>query len=138
MRAFRKDSSAATAVEFAFIAPIFFMVVFGIVIFGTYLTVVHGVQQIAAEAARSAVAGLSDGERNALAEATIRSQAASYPLIQPSRLRVERISTDAETLTFTVRLRYDASDMFIFFLPSFVPQPPSEISRSAAVQRGGY
>jgi Flp pilus assembly protein TadG len=138
MRKFARDTSGVTAIEFALVAPVFLMLLFGIIVFGAYLTVTHGVQQIAAEAARSSVAGLSDTERSTLAEATIRNQAGSYPLIQPSRLRVDRIATDPETLTFTVRVSYDASDMFVFLLPSFVPQPPTEISRSAAIQRGGY
>ena len=50
----------ASAVEFAMLLPLFLALVFGIVVFGAYLTMVHGVQQLAAEAARSSVAGLSE------------------------------------------------------------------------------
>jgi hypothetical protein len=33
---------------------------------------------------------------------------------------------------------YDASGMFIYSLPTFVPAPSSTIVRSAAIPRGGY
>ena len=39
----------AAAVEFAMLLPLFLTLVFGIVVFGSYLTMVHGVQQLAAE-----------------------------------------------------------------------------------------
>jgi Flp pilus assembly protein TadG len=58
---------ATAAVEFAIIFPIFLMLLFGIISFGAYLAVVHGIQQLAAEATRAAIAGLSDSERVTLA-----------------------------------------------------------------------
>lgn len=132
----RKDG--ATAVEFAIIIPVFLMIVFGIITFGAYLSVVHSVQQLAAEAARASVGGLSDAERVTLAEANIRNHVGAYLLIEPARLVVEQATTDIATSTFTVKLRYDAADMFIFSLPRFVPMPPPLVVRSAAIQRGGY
>ena len=41
---FRASDAGSSAVEFALILPAFLMIVFGIVIFGSYLAVVHGVQ----------------------------------------------------------------------------------------------
>lgn len=133
----RREDGAA-AVEFAIIIPVFLMIVFGIITFGAYLSVVHSVQQLAAEAARASVGGLSDAERVTLAEANIRSHVGAYILIEPARLMVEQATTDSLTATFSVRLRYDAAGMFIFQLPNFVPMPPPQIVRSAAIQRGGY
>jgi Flp pilus assembly protein TadG len=57
----------ASAVEFAMLLPVFLSLVFGIVVFGSYLAVVHGLQQLAAEAARSSVAGMSSTERSSIA-----------------------------------------------------------------------
>ena len=54
------DDRATSAVEFAFIAPVFLTLIFGLVAFGSYLGIVHGVQQLTAEAARASIAGLSD------------------------------------------------------------------------------
>lgn len=135
---FIKSIEGASAVEFALVLPIFLMLSFGIVAYGSYLAVVHSVQQIAAEAARSAVAGLTDVERATLARRNVYNHVGSYPLIDPGRLFVEHAATDPSTGTFRVRLRYDADDMFVFQLPTVVTLPSRQIIRSAAVQRGGY
>lgn len=137
-RYFLRRADGASAVEFALVCPIFLVMLFGIICFGAYLSVVHGVQQIAAEAARAAVAGLTDAERAALAQGNIDVNAKYYPLISPARLRLDAAATDAATSVFAVTVRYDASDMFIFNLPEFVPAPPRLVVRSAAIQRGGY
>ena len=84
--AFARCGRGASAVEFAMLLPLF--LVFGIVVFGAYLTMVHGVQQLAAEAARSSVAGLSETERVSLAENYVTTNAASYPLLEADRLTV--------------------------------------------------
>jgi Flp pilus assembly protein TadG len=128
----------ASAVEFAIVFPLFVAVLFGILIYGSYIGIIHGVQQIAAEAARASVGGLSDSERQTLARDNIAASLASYPLIAATRLTLESASTDAGTRVFSVTVRYDASDMFIFQLPTIVSGPDKIIVRSAAIQRGGY
>ena len=80
--------SGASAVEFSLTFPLFLIVIFGIVVFGAYLAMVHGVQQLAAEAARSSVAGLSDSERNSLATSYVTSNVGTYPLLDASRITV--------------------------------------------------
>ena len=81
VRKFLDARDGAIAVEFAMIAPVFLMIVFGILMYGSYLAVIHGVQQLAAEAARSSIAGLSETERSSLANAYVSRLAhpASYP-----------------------------------------------------------
>lgn len=128
----------ASAVEFAIVFPLFIAILFGILIYGSYIAIVHGVQQIAAEAARASVGGLSDAERVTLARDNITANVASYPLIASSRLTLQSAATDAGTSVFSVTVRYDASNMFIFQLPTLVPAPNKIIVRSAAIQRGGY
>ncbi len=128
--------SAASAIEFAILSPVFLLLVFGIVVFGSYLTMVHGVQQLAAEAARSSIAGLSDAERASLAAGYVSANAASYPLIEANRLTVA--SGTPRASVFVVTVDYDASQSFIFTLPTFVPMPPSRIERSAAIPFGGF
>ena len=129
--------SGAAAIEFALVVPVFFVLLFGIVVFGSYLAVVHSVQQLAAEAALAAVAGMSDTERNSLALAYINSNVSSYPLLVPSSLTLNNSVTSASSV-FQITLNYDLSSSFIYQLPSFVPSPPKTIIRSAAIQRGGY
>jgi Flp pilus assembly protein TadG len=131
--AFARCGRGASAVEFAMLLPLF--LVFGIVVFGAYLTMVHGVQQLAAEAARSSVAGLSETERVSLAENYVTTNAASYPLLEADRLTVSAATSGSDV--FVVTVNYDASGSFIYALP-FVPAPSATIVRSAAIPFGGF
>lgn len=135
---FSQDCRATSAVEFAFIAPVFLVLLFGLIAFGSYLGVVHGVQQLTAEAARASIAGLTDDERLTLARDNIAANVNSYPMLSSAHLTVQSASTDAVTGTFKVTVQYDASDMFIFNLPHIAPMPNEIIVRTAAIQRGGY
>jgi Flp pilus assembly protein TadG len=128
---------AAGAAEFALLLPMFLTLVFGIVIFGAYLTMVHGVQQLAAEAARSSVAGLTDGERNSLATSYVSANAPTYPLLTAANLHVNAAPSTDDTNVYVVTVNYDASGSFIYTLP-FVPAPSSTIVRSAAIPYGGF
>jgi Flp pilus assembly protein TadG len=102
---FRRAQHGASAVEFALILPAFLAIVFGIVMFGAYLAVVHGVQQLAAEAARSSVAGLSEGERSRLANDYVTDNAGAYILIDPSHLTVDAATSASDANVFTVTVR---------------------------------
>ncbi|MBN8982503.1 MAG: pilus assembly protein [Rhizobiales bacterium] len=138
IKKFGRAIGGASAVEFAMLLPSFLLIVFGIVMFGSYLAVVHGVQQLAAEAARSSVAGLSESERSSLANAYVTGNVNSYPLITASRVTVNAATSPTDTNVFLVTVNYDASNMFIYSLPSFIPAPPPNIVRRAAIPRGGY
>lgn len=137
MTRFFRCRRAATAVEFAMLLPVFLTLVFGIVVFGSYLAVVHGVQQLAAEAARSSVAGMSDSERSSIATSYVSANIGTYPLITPSNVSVNAATSNADPNVFVVTVSYNASGMFIYSLP-FVPAPPSTIVRSAAIPYGGF
>ncbi|MBN8944401.1 MAG: pilus assembly protein [Rhizobiales bacterium] len=138
LQPFARRQDGASAVEFAIVLPVFLMILFGIITFAGYLSLVQSVQQLAAEAARASVGGLSDTERASLATNTIQTQSSNYPFLQPNRLVLVAAATDPTTSTFTVQLQYDASSSFIYSLPSLVPMPSPLIIRSAAIQRGGY
>ncbi|MBN9148067.1 MULTISPECIES: TadE/TadG family type IV pilus assembly protein [unclassified Nitrobacter] len=135
LRRLARCARGASAVEFAMLLPLFLVLVFGIVVFGSYFTMVHGVQQLAAEAARCSVAGLSEAERASLAESYITANAGSYPLLQPARLSVSAATSGSDV--FVVTVNYDASGNFLLALP-FVPSPPTTIVRSAAIPFGGF
>jgi Flp pilus assembly protein TadG len=125
------------AVEFAMLLPVFLVMIFGIVIFGSYLTLVHGVQQLAAEAARSSIAGMSDSERSSIATSYVTSNVSTYPLIIANHVTVNAATSGSDPNVFVVTVSYDASSMLIYSLP-FVPAPPSPIVRSAAIPFGGF
>ena len=127
----------SSAVEFAMLLPVFLTIVFGIVVFGSYLAVIHGVQQLAAEAARSSIAGISEAERKSIASSFVTNNATTYPLIDATKLTTTAATSPANAKVFVVTVIYDASGMFIYTLP-FVPKPSTLISRSAAIPYGGF
>jgi Flp pilus assembly protein TadG len=135
---FSTSNSGASATEFALVMPLFVLMLLGIVVFGFYLAVVHGVQQLAAEAARSSVAGLSDSERASIAQSYVADNARSYPLIDPSKVAVSAKAATDDPNVFVVTVDYDASGTVIFAFGSLVPTPSSHIARSAAIPRGGF
>ncbi len=133
-----QDRAAASAVEFALVFPLFIILLFGIIVYGTYLATIHGVQQLAAEAARSSIAGLTDSERASLAQNYVTANVSYYPFISPGRLSVSAAPSPSDDTVFVVTVSYDDSASFIFSLPSIIPMPASDIVRSAVIPRGGY
>lgn len=138
LRNWLADKSAASAVEFALVAPLFILVLIGIITFGTYFGMVHSVQQLASEAARASIGGLDQQERAALASAAVDALAPSYPLISPMHLEVDAATDPENPDFFRVRLTYDASASAIWAFDGLVPLPSSLIERGAAIRRGGY
>ncbi|WP_249123064.1 MULTISPECIES: TadE/TadG family type IV pilus assembly protein [unclassified Bradyrhizobium] len=137
-RRFRACTQGVSAVEFALIAPIFLMLVFGIITYGGYLAVMYGVQQLTAAAARSSIAGLSDTERSNLATTYVNSNVNSYPLLAASNVTVNAAASPSNANVFVVTVNYNASGLFIYSLPKFVPTPPTTVVSSAAIPRGGF
>lgn len=132
-----RDRDGGAAVEFAMVAPIFLLMLIGILAYGLYFGLSHSVEELAAQAARVSIAGLSDSERNALAKSYLAKNAQFYPLIDTRRLSVSAGPAAGEPDVFVVSLRYDLSNSLLDLFPEVLPPHP-EITASAAVQRGGY
>lgn len=129
-----RDRRGASAVEFALVAPLLLLLVLGIVGLGYVLGVEHSVQQLAGEAARAGLAGLSAAEREGLARRFVGDHVGDYALVAPARLGVAVSDADA----FRVTLSYDFSGTFLDGLRALVPLPPTRVERAATIQRGGY
>ncbi|MBZ7927044.1 pilus assembly protein [Ensifer adhaerens] len=126
----------AAAIEFAIIARLFFLCVLTLIAYGIYLSAAHSIQQIAADAARTAVAGLSETERERLATNYIRFTTLDQPFIKPSRMIVTVKDDTKNVNQFTVRIKYDAADLPIFSLFTFAI-PSTEIERFVTIRKGG-
>ena len=137
LRAFGPDATAATAVEFAMLAPLFILLMLGMVAYGIYFGASHSVQQIAADAARTAIAGENAGERNTLVAAFVAANAGSYPFVDASKLTVEARDSSADPNQFDVSVRYDACDLPIWNLLAGLPMPDVTISRTSTIRMGG-
>lgn len=132
------DNSGVAAIEFAIVAPVFFLMVFGMLAYAIYFGVVHSVQQLAADAARVSVGGITTAERASLVQSNIQNSIVNYPLLDPKRLTVDANPSGTDPNLFAVDLHYDASTNTIFLLEGLVPMPPKVIERQAVIRRGGY
>jgi Flp pilus assembly protein TadG len=134
---FRNDRRGAAAVEFAIVAWCFLLLLLGIVAFGTLFTIYGGVQQLAAEAARASIAGLSDTERDQLARSYITGKIASYSYLDQRRVTVSTVSGGSPATTFTVSIDYDLSASAITPFATLFHLPTS-LHRASSIQWGGY
>ena len=130
------DLRGASALEFAIIAPLFLLILMTFVGFGIYLSVSNSIQQVASDAARTAVAGVNATEREQLAKDYISSSTLSYNLIQPSKLTVSVVGDPKNANQFTVSVSYDATALPIWNLYSFA-MPNSVIKRFSTIRIGG-
>ncbi|AEQ53452.1 TadE family protein [Pelagibacterium halotolerans] len=131
------NETGSSAVEFALIAPVFLLLVFGAIGYGIYFGAAHSVQQLAADAARAAVAGLSGAERTALATAFLADNGGSYVLIDPDLLTIEAAPSPSDPDQFLVRVSYDASALPIWNLHPPLPLPDRTIRFASTIRNGG-
>lgn len=131
-RSLRSDCNGTAAVELALVAPVFILLVFGILIYGSWFSLAQSVQTLATESARASIGGLDATERRNLALAYIEAQTPS------SGLESERLAPTVEvsdTVTrVTVRLDLDGHPVMI--LGPIIPSPPTVIERSAVILSG--
>ncbi|WP_025030255.1 TadE/TadG family type IV pilus assembly protein [Nitratireductor aquibiodomus] len=130
----RSDGTAA--LEFAIIAPVFFLTVFSMIAYGIYLSAAHSVQQVSADAARAAVAGLSQPERQKLARDFIEQSMIKHPFINVEKFDIQVADDAANPSQFTVTVKYDAADLPIWSLYSYA-MPDKEIVGFSTIRLGG-
>ncbi|MFK0300303.1 TadE/TadG family type IV pilus assembly protein [Brevundimonas sp. NPDC090276] len=131
---FRRDRRGVAAIEFAVVAPLLIMLMFGMIMYGSWFWMAHSVQAIASEGARAAIAGLDPAEREQLARALVGAQVGDLGL-DASKAAVAVESTPS---VIRVNIAYDASDHPLMALSGLIPSPPKTIRRTAVVRLGGY
>lgn len=131
--ALRRDG--AVAIEFAFVGPILTLMLLGMIAYGGVFWTSHSVQQLANDAARASVAGLTEAERAQLAQAVVRDEVGHYGHLVPGATSV---TVDTQATASTVRVSYDASNSVFWAMAGVVPMPSSTVVRSATVRLGGY
>lgn len=132
---FIKADGGTAALEFALVSPLFLFLIIGIVVYGSWLWMAQGVQSLASEGARAAVAGLDPGERDELARDAVDDGLAGAGMLDPALTRVA-VSSDARLIRVVVS--YDAASHPLMAMATLVPPPPAHIERSAVVRIGGY
>ena len=131
---FRHDQRGVAAIEFAIVAPLLIMMMFGMIMYGSWFWMAHSVQSMASEGARAAIAGLDPAEREQLARAFVGLQVGDLGL-DSAKAAVEVESTPN---VIRVDIAYDASDHPLMALSGLIPSPPKVIRRTAVVRLGGY
>jgi Flp pilus assembly protein TadG len=132
-----RDDRATSAVEFAILTPVFLLMVTGMLAYGIYFGAAHSLQQLSADAARTAIAGLNQTERNRLVKDFLDDNAAGYMLIERSRLTYAIGDSVTDPNQYRVTLTYDASDLPIWNLYVPLPLPSQQIVYSSTIRRGG-
>lgn len=136
-RILHDDDSGVAALEFAIVAPIFILILLAVLVYGMYFTVAQSVQQLAAEAARAAIGGLSDGERQSLAVARANAQVGTYPLLMSEHFQIESGADGSDPDLFRVTITYDATHLGLAPFSSLLPLPADQIVRTSIIRRGG-
>lgn len=119
--------------EFALVAPLFLLLLLGVVAYGLFFATQIAVVTAASEGARASIPGLSSGERNILATRAAQAVIQGYaPLLKPSSATVTAGDATGGTGLFQVTVAYAAP-----FAAPLVPMPGSP-SYTATVSNGGY
>lgn len=137
-KSFTEDCRGAAAVEFAAVVPAFLLILVGLLSYGLYFSTSHGVAQLAADAARASVAGLSDSERTAIATSHVRDRAKDYMLLDSNAVSIKAGPASDDATQFNIAVSYDSSALPIWVFSGLVPLPDKTIVKVASIKRGGF
>ena len=132
-----RDAGGGSAVEFALVAPVLLLLFAGILVYGVHLGAAHSLRQIAAEAARASVAGITDAERASLAQGVVQRSLAAGSLLRAGSVGVQVGTSATDAGVYTVTLSYDATALGLRTLGGLVPLPPDLLTSTVSVRRGG-
>lgn len=131
------NTCGSAAVEFALILPVYLVLSLGTLAYGLYFGAAHSVQQLAADAARASVAGLNAAERQSLSKDYVAKNVSNYPLLRGSSVTVIAAASPTDAASYMVTVSYDARNLPLGNLPTFLPLPSTQIDRSAVILQGG-
>jgi Flp pilus assembly protein TadG len=133
----RTDIGAASAIEFAIVAPVFFVLIFGIVVYGYYFATLSLVNHIAYEAARAAVSGLDDDERGTLAHARADELITSLgSFLGTGSVEVNAGPGSDGIYSVTVHHHFDL--LQLLGTSTLLPLPSADQTATVEVSHGGY
>jgi Flp pilus assembly protein TadG len=134
---FAGNQSGASAVEFALVAPVFLLLLFGMVAYAIYFGAAHSVQQLAADAARTAIAGMDENERKDMVSRFISTNSSSYTFIDGRKVTFTLGDSTKDVNQFALLVSYDASSLPIWNIFPGVVMPSSTITRKMEIRIGG-
>lgn len=132
-----RSVDGATAVEFAMIAPVFIAFMLGMTAYGIYFGAAHSVQQLSADAARVALAGVNDTERTNLVRDYVKKNSEDYLFLRTDAITANVSANAADPSQSNVSISYDARLLPIWNLYPPLPLPGQTISRTSTIRIGG-
>ncbi|MCJ2071880.1 pilus assembly protein [Methylobacterium sp. J-030] len=129
--------SGSSAVEFALVAPMLLLFFAGIAMFGICLGAAHNLRQIAAEAARASVAGVTDGERATLAQNTVNRSLSTGAMFRPGSVVVQVGPDPNDATVYTVTLTADTAPLGVNVFSRLLPMLPTMLRSTVSVRKGG-
>ena len=105
---FARSADGATAVEFAMIAPVFVAFMLGMTAYGIYFGAAHSVQQLSADAARVALAGMNETERKNLVQDYVKKNSGDYLFLRTDAITASVSANTADPSQSNVSVSYDA------------------------------
>ena len=130
LKRLRRESSGVALIEAAIALPIMIVVMMGVVTYSFWLLTAQSLQQVANDAARSSLGGLTEVEREALAKTSIENSLLQAANVDPELVTVKTVEEDGY---LTITLTYDGSADPVFS-SSIIPIPSKSISRSSAIE----
>src|SRR5262245_45538325 len=134
----RKDTRGVAAIEFALVAPVFFLLLLGIAAYGIYFSAISSLQELTADAARASVAGISDTERQTIVASYVTQSSTNYRLLSRHPITLTATPYPGDPTRYTVTLRTDISNLPLQGTTGIFPMPSAIIQRTAVVRIGGY
>jgi Flp pilus assembly protein TadG len=133
-----KDTRGVAAIEFALVAPVFFLLLLGIAAYGIYFSAISSLQELAADAARASVAGVSTNERQSIVTAYVAESSTNYTLLSKNPITVTAAPFAGDATRYSVTLETDISNLPLQGTSGIFPMPSAIITRTAVVRIGGY
>lgn len=127
------DRRGVALIEFALLLPPLLLLLLGIFGYGQYFLLAHSVQQIANDAARATIGGLSASERWTLATNSVNASVAQLPDIRANQYALA-VTENGNLVTVTVTVDATANPLLA---SRFVPMPDAVIRRQGVVRQGG-
>ena len=131
------NAKGTSAIEFALLTPVFLLMLVGMMAYGIYFGAANSIQQLTADAARIAIAGLNETERNELVGSFLANNAGEYLLIDQALVSFTIGDKPDDPSMYRVTVRYDASKLPIWNLYLPLPMPSPFISYTSVIRRGG-
>ena len=135
--AFLRRDDGGAAVEFAILTPAYLLMLTGMLAYGLYFGAAHSLQQLAADAARIAIAGLDASERDDLVGAYLEDNTGAYMLLDRENLTYSIGASLTDPNQYRVELQYDAASLPIWNLYPPLPLPSRVMASGATIRNGG-